>query len=89
MIISLPRRATSPLNYATELRAPPFPSINAVAGAKATAFNRWEKQILMQMHLQVPIDELLSQLELYLPIETASAQMKMDIITDEAYKEFL
>jgi hypothetical protein len=38
--------------------------------------------------MKVPVAELLSQLDDYLPIETASAQMKMEIVTNEVYKEF-
>jgi hypothetical protein len=56
-------------------RAPPFPSINA-------------KAVLTQMNLQAPVEELLGQLEHYIPIETASAQMKMDRITEEVYDSF-
>jgi hypothetical protein len=69
-------------------RAPPFPSINASARNRDNAFNRWEKAVLTQMHLQAPVEELLDHMEHYIPIETASAQMKIDRITEEVYGSF-
>jgi hypothetical protein len=66
-------------------RAPPFPSINASAINRANTFNRWEKAVITQMHLKSPVEELLGQMEHYIPIKTASAQMKMDRITEEVH----
>jgi hypothetical protein len=70
------------------LNAPPFPSINSIARARANAFNKWEKCMLTQMHLKAPVEELMSQLEYHLPIATASALMKAEKIIDQLYNEF-
>jgi hypothetical protein len=40
------------------------------------------------MHLHAPVEELFGQLENCIPIDTASAQMKMDRITEEVYGSF-
>jgi hypothetical protein len=62
--VALKGNITVKLCYGTKtFRVPPFLSINSTAREKATALNLWEKAVLEQMHMKVPVAELLSQLD--------------------------
>jgi hypothetical protein len=70
------------------LEGPPFPAINALARARATTFNKWEKAILSQMKMNTSVEELIAQPDHHLPIETAPALMKSDSIIEAVCSSF-
>jgi hypothetical protein len=70
------------------LSAHPFPSATANDKAKTNAFDWWERSILDQMQLEVPIIELMNVIGNHISMESIAAKLITQKVSNEMFNKF-